>query len=110
MTAPQSEDGFTASMEGARPRYQWLVFDADGTLFDFQSGETVALKSTTHRYGVSYSPHLHDVYAAISAELWGRFERGEMPLKQLRVVLACHPSHCLFVEGRSPWVRRVLGA
>jgi len=86
VTAPQSEDGYTASMEGARPRYQWLVFDADGTLFDFRSGETVALKSTTHRYGVSYSPQLHDVYAAISAELWGSFERGEMPLKQLRVV------------------------
>jgi YjjG family noncanonical pyrimidine nucleotidase len=86
MIAPQTEDGYTASMEVARPRYQWLVFDADGTLFDFRCGETVALKSTTHRYGVSFSPHLHEVYAEISADLWGRFERGEMPLKLLRVI------------------------
>ena len=73
-------------MEGDRPRYSWLIFDADGTLFDFHRGETLALQSTSEKYGFSYSPHLHDVYGAISAELWGRFERGEMPLEQLRVV------------------------
>jgi YjjG family noncanonical pyrimidine nucleotidase len=73
-------------MEGDRPRYSWLVFDADGTLFDFHRGETVALQSMSEKHGFSYSSHLHDVYAAISAELWGRFERGEMPLEQLRVM------------------------
>jgi 2-haloacid dehalogenase len=73
-------------MEGSRPRYRWLIFDADGTLFDFHRGETVALQETTDRYGISYSLHMHDAYAVISAELWGRFERGEMPLKQLRVM------------------------
>jgi 2-haloacid dehalogenase len=73
-------------MDGARPRYGWLIFDADGTLFDFRSGETAALQSTTNRYGMSYSSHLHEVYAAISAELWRRFELGEMSLEQLRVM------------------------
>jgi YjjG family noncanonical pyrimidine nucleotidase len=73
-------------MEGDRPRYSWLIFDADGTLFDFHRGETAALQSTTDKHGVSYSSHLHEAYAAISAELWRRFENGEMPLKQLRVL------------------------
>jgi YjjG family noncanonical pyrimidine nucleotidase len=73
-------------MESHRPRYSWLIFDADGTLFDFHRGETTALQSTTNKHGVSYSSHLHEVYAAISAELWGRFERGEIPLDLLRVM------------------------
>jgi 2-haloacid dehalogenase len=73
-------------MAAARHRYGWLVFDADGTLFDFRRGETVALQSTTKKHGISYSAQLHDVYAAISAELWRRFELGEMPLEQLRVM------------------------
>jgi 2-haloacid dehalogenase len=73
-------------MATPRSRYQWLVFDADGTLFDFHHGETVALQSTTEEYGVAYSSHLHEVYNAISAELWRRFELGEMPLEQLRVM------------------------
>jgi YjjG family noncanonical pyrimidine nucleotidase len=73
-------------MATARPRYSWLIFDADGTLFDFHVGETIALQSTTNKHGVAYSPHLHEVYNAISAELWRRFELGEMPLDQLRVM------------------------
>lgn len=72
-------------MEEPRTRYRWLIFDADGTLFDFRLGETTALKLTTRRHDVEYSPHLHDVYKVISADLWGRFERGEIDLKTLRV-------------------------
>jgi putative hydrolase of the HAD superfamily len=66
-------------------RYQWLIFDADGTLFDFHLGETTALQLTTRKHGFEYSSHLHTVYNAISAELWGQFERGETTLKDLRV-------------------------
>jgi putative hydrolase of the HAD superfamily len=77
---------YTAFMVDVRPRYRWLIFDADGTLFDFHRGETVALQLTSEMHGFSYSSHLHDVYAAISAELWGRFEKGEMPLEELRVI------------------------
>ncbi len=73
-------------MTEPRSRYQWLIFDADGTLFDFHAGETTALQMTTRTHGIEYSPHLHDVYKAISADLWGRFEGGEIDLEHLRVV------------------------
>jgi 2-haloacid dehalogenase len=72
-------------MNTARSRYQWLIFDADGTLFDFHQGETTALQLTTRKHGIEYTTHLHEVYNAISAELWGQFERGETTLKDLRV-------------------------
>ena len=72
-------------MTNPHPRYQWLVFDADGTLFDFHLGETTALQLTTRKHGFEYSSHLHDVYKEISAELWGQFELGEITLKHLRV-------------------------
>jgi 2-haloacid dehalogenase len=69
----------------SRTRYRWLIFDADGTLFDFQQGEAIALRLTTRTHGIEYSPGLHDAYKAISADLWGRFECGEIELKRLRV-------------------------
>lgn len=72
-------------MHTSRPRYRWLVFDADGTLFDFHLGETIALRSTLRRHGIDYSTGLHDAYAAISGELWRAFERGEISLERLRV-------------------------
>jgi len=72
-------------VEHARFRYQWLIFDADGTLFDFHQGETTALQLTALKHGFEYSSHLHDVYKEISAELWGQFELGEITLQHLRV-------------------------
>jgi 2-haloacid dehalogenase len=80
-----SQRRYTASVAHARPRYRWLIFDADGTLFDFHLGETTALRLATRKHGFEYSSYLHDVYNAISAELWGQFERGETTLKNLRV-------------------------
>jgi len=77
--------GYTACVTNNRPRYQWLIFDADGTLFDFRLGETTALQQTTRKYDVAYSSHLHDAYSAISAELWKQFELGEISLMDLRV-------------------------
>jgi 2-haloacid dehalogenase len=73
-------------MADSSSRYRWLIFDADGTIFDFHRGEIEALKSTTRSHGISYSADLHDAYAVISAELWRLFENGEMPLIELRVV------------------------
>jgi putative hydrolase of the HAD superfamily len=87
----QYEEGFVGvgqagdARNASRTRYRWLVFDADGTLFDFHLAETTALRLTTRKHGFEYSSHLHDVYNAISAELWGKFERGETTLKKLRV-------------------------
>jgi YjjG family noncanonical pyrimidine nucleotidase len=72
-------------MDINRPRYRWLIFDADGTLFDFHLGETTALQWTTQKHGIAYSPDLHTTYSAISAELWKQFELGEISLMDLRV-------------------------
>jgi len=74
------------SGDNNRPLYRWLIFDADGTLFDFHLGETTALQLTTGKHGIEYSSHLHTVYNAISADLWGQFELGEISLMHLRVV------------------------
>jgi YjjG family noncanonical pyrimidine nucleotidase len=68
------------------PRYQWLIFDADGTLFDFHLGETTALQKTARKHDITYTQHLHDAYSAISAVLWKKFELGEISLMHLRVV------------------------
>jgi YjjG family noncanonical pyrimidine nucleotidase len=73
-------------MVESESRYTWLVFDADGTLFDFHRGETEALKSTALAHDVPYTADLHDAYGAISDILWARFELGELPLDDLKVM------------------------
>ena len=65
--------------------YTWIVFDADGTLFDFEHAEQSALARTLGHFGIRLTPEIHLVYDRISAELWARFEAGDIDSQRLRV-------------------------
>ena len=63
-----------------------LMFDADGTLFDYAQAEKSALSETFHHFG-----HGNDVeelirgYKIINNDLWKAFEIGMVTIKELRV-------------------------
>ena len=65
--------------------YQWLLFDADGTLFNYQAGEEVALSKSFEKAGISFRPEYGNVYAEVNAALWRQFENGQVTLADLRV-------------------------
>ncbi len=65
--------------------YTWIVFDADGTLFDFEHAEQSALARALGRFGIRLTPAIHLAYDQISAELWARFEVGDIDSQRLRV-------------------------
>jgi len=58
------------------PIYQWLFFDADGTLFDFERAEENALSRSFQRIGVKFGPDHLAVYRQINHALWKQFENG----------------------------------
>lgn len=59
-------------------RYQWLLFDADGTLFDYERAESVALEQAFHLIGVAFNPDYLATYHRINQALWQAVERGEV--------------------------------
>src|SRR5271168_4594489 len=59
-------------------RYQWLLFDADGTLFDFERAEAAALRRVFERMGVAFMPDYLIEYQRINQVLWRDVERGEI--------------------------------
>jgi len=59
-------------------RYQWLLFDADGTLFDFDRAEVSALEQAFREIGVTYDPGYLATYQRINQALWQAVERGEI--------------------------------
>jgi len=65
--------------------YQWLLFDADGTLFDYQAGEEMALLKAFEAAGIPFLPEHGEIYAEVNAALWHLFEKGQVTLKDLRV-------------------------
>ena len=60
------------------PRYRWLLFDADGTLFDYDRAERVAIEQALGRIGVSFDPGYLASYRRINPALWQQVEKGEL--------------------------------
>lgn len=66
-------------------RYRWIVFDADGTLFDYDRAELSALTRTFHQYRLDFDSAVHRRFGAINGRLWVAFEQGEVSSQRLRV-------------------------
>lgn len=64
--------------------YRWIFLDADGTLYDFEAAETVALAAAfsaiTGRYDpVTYLP----AHRAVNTAIWAELERGAITSARL---------------------------
>lgn len=67
-------------------QYKWLLFDADGTLFDFSRAEAHALAATYQTLGLQYRVTDIEAFRRINREAWHALERGELALEQLRSI------------------------
>ncbi len=65
-------------------KYDYLLFDADNTLFDFTKAEYNAFKVTAEYGSLDYSEELYSRYSAINDELWKRLEKKEITLDFLK--------------------------
>lgn len=65
-------------------KYKWILFDADGTLFDYDSAEAFALKATLETFGQKAKPTFFKMYASINSDLFRELERGRITLKELK--------------------------
>ncbi len=77
--SPDHYPGNSVSM-----KYHWLLFDADGTLFDYDKAESMALKRAFEESGIEYKQGYTHSYRLINEQIWQEFERGEITQTTLR--------------------------
>jgi FMN phosphatase YigB (HAD superfamily) len=65
--------------------YSWLLFDADGTLFDYDGAEVAALTAAWEATGLEPPPGLVDTYRRINGSLWKAYEAGGIGQPELQV-------------------------
>lgn len=65
-------------------RYQRVLIDLDDTLFDFQTGNRIAIHALMEELGLQ-SETVYDEYQAINHQCWQALERGEMTQETLHV-------------------------
>ncbi len=49
--------------------YTWLLFDADGTLFDYDKAEKSALANTFEQIGYPFEPQYLPQYRSINSQI-----------------------------------------
>jgi len=64
--------------------YPWLWFDADDTLFDYNSAEANALKNTFYSLKLPFESGYLDVYQQINHQLWQALEQQKITPAALR--------------------------
>ncbi|MEM7130765.1 MAG: YjjG family noncanonical pyrimidine nucleotidase [Chloroflexota bacterium] len=65
--------------------YKWLLFDADGTLFDFEKAESMAFQRSVTELGYSYKPDYLTMYKQVNKQLWDAFEQGKVAQDVLKI-------------------------
>ncbi len=66
-------------------RYRHVLFDLDGTLFDYRKGETAALKAAFARVGLRFQKPYVELYRRINQRAWLQLERGEATREEIKV-------------------------
>src|SRR5262245_27922117 len=82
-----------------RKHYPWLLFDADGTLFDYNRAEVTALRKTFESFSLPFDDEYLDVYQRINHGLWQALERQEIKQDILRVRRFELLSEALKIDG-----------
>jgi YjjG family noncanonical pyrimidine nucleotidase len=57
-------------------RYEWILFDADHTLFDFDKASEEALAEVLVPYGVDWLDGMYADYKRINVQCWHEHEQG----------------------------------
>ena len=67
-------------------KYDTFLFDADGTLFDFEKSAVNALNIMFGYCGFEYTDNVWVIYREINSQLWDSFEKGEIGVETLRTL------------------------
>ena len=65
-------------------KYELILFDLDGTLFDYDRAESYALKKSMEYFAIDSDYYL-EKYRTINRQVWGEFERGKTSLDELKL-------------------------
>lgn len=65
-------------------KYEWLMFDADGTLFDYYKAEENALRLTFEQLDHPFEVNYISIYRNINGKIWLEFEQDNIDQVTLR--------------------------
>lgn len=65
-------------------QYEWLLFDADNTILDFNEAQRNALEQALLEVGIFFQPAYNHIYDRINRSCWRAYEEGKLTKAKLR--------------------------
>ncbi len=65
-------------------KYTTILFDADGTLYDFDKAAVEALKSSFNKYNIEWTEKRFQIYEEVNKKIWDDFEKGLISTKEIK--------------------------
>lgn len=65
-------------------KYKTILFDADGTLYDFDKAAVEALKSCFNKYNLEWTINTFLIYEDVNKKIWNDFEKGLITTKEIK--------------------------
>ena len=65
-------------------KYTTILFDADGTLYDFDKAALEALKSSFEKYKLEWEDDIFERYEIVNKKIWEEFEKGLLTPSQIK--------------------------
>lgn len=79
------EKNDTVEIKNRNMKYKLILFDADGTLFDFDTAEREAFERALALFGIKENlSQLHQEYEVINKAIWSDFEQKKISSADLR--------------------------
>ena len=66
-------------------KYKFLLFDLDGTLFDYNKAELNALEKAFNQFGFNFTLTYLDIYREINRNIWMDYEKGKITQVKLKI-------------------------
>ncbi|MBQ3089091.1 MAG: YjjG family noncanonical pyrimidine nucleotidase [Oscillospiraceae bacterium] len=85
-----------------RARYDWVLLDADRTLFDFDRSEQMSIRQTLRHYGIADDQETVERYLQVNHQVWAQFDRGELAQDRLGRERFARFLRLMEVEGPDP--------
>ena len=65
-------------------KYEWLLFDLDNTLLDFNVSEHYALTQALQTVDIVFNESHLKIYEKINRQCWDDFEAGKLPASRIK--------------------------
>jgi 2-haloacid dehalogenase len=66
--------------------YKVILFDADGTLYDFDKAAVEALKSNFNKYNITWKNNTFEIYEEVNKKIWDDFENGLITVIEIKTI------------------------